>query len=225
MFDKKYPMFDGQQLTSPQEPNNSYPKSSGYYGFNPYTGHPVLPGPRDGWGHEPWTNPISNIPLSPPTQVEGILRTRRRINPINQTDLLFCYVYDKFMSINTDPDLTKYWCFDSEYFLRLFEGQDFDSGRYFEGGVYVYRSVKNEAVMTTPYMHFIVNKNGIEIDSEMLGEGISDDNITLGLIPILRFVRSIIQDEVKSFNKDHNIPEVLNDEPVVNTKKQPKKGK
>ena len=230
MSNRNYMTPEEQQMMG-QQVTSSYMTPSSQFGYNPFTGQPILPGRGDAWPHRPWSNPKPLSPMTPPDPIEqrvfikGITRQRTAINPINQLDLLFAHIYDKFVIINDDADLVKYWSFDTEYLLNLFAGKDFDHGQYAEGGVYVYRNINREAIMTTPYLQFIVSESGLKIEGVSVRGGVADDNIVHGLIPILRFIRSITENEVKVFDPNYDVFEDFDDEISTPKKKQPKKGK
>lgn len=221
-----------QQMMADHLNTNACITPTNPFGFNPYTGQPICPGHSDPWPHNPWSSPkpfpqplVKPSPIEQDIFVKGTSRPRVPINPINQLDLLFAHIYDKFITINDDVDLVKYWSFDTEYLLNLFAGRDFDYGQYAEGGVYVYRNIAREAIMTTPHMQFIVNETGLRIEGVSARRGITKDDIVHGLIPILRFIRSITENEVKAFDSNNDVLEDFDDEISTPKKKQPKKGK
>lgn len=177
-----YP-FNGTATLSPTKPFG-YPQT-------PFDGDAAIAKIRDN---------IVRLVKDNQTKEEG------EITAIDKTDLLYTRLYDALRAETTDNSLTDYFCFSPAFIKKSCNNRKYNEGHYSEFGVYVHLDTIATVIISTPKLQFRVSEYDLKITGVSVEDTITSDIIKEGLIPILKFIKSLAEPDFAKSNNPTKKP-------------------
>lgn len=186
----------GSQTPHQRHMNDQY----GIPGQQPYMGHPQgYPGANPYREHHMSQQPGNHTDAIRIQELQNAMRQHSQ-NPLSPTGRdvinvrlsLHIKNYLRVIELSGDPDLAEFYLLDSEYTWRLLMNNATNEGTWFEDKVFVIlQQPLLDVNLSTPRVTITINRLACKVISKTPDKPLTDDDIYEGVLPILRYIRSV----------------------------------
>lgn len=184
-----------------------YPMSSPHPRVSPFGG-PYMPTPTHPYGSigsKPWERSPGTPDRDP--FVGSIAKTMAKhmssaTTTFLETDYIHAQLYHQVIAVSGDESLAKMILVNPKYVWELYQLDKYDTGVYVEKHLHIHRGASSVVVMSNPKVKFIFTPRGLRIEG--LCDELTDKRIKNDLMPILIYLRTVVNDNTKENNDDKN---------------------